>query len=282
MKNNDTHLTRSSNVRRALPRSRSFYLLALGLALVAPLGLPLAESLIAGELPTLAGVLRDIKEYPVTYLYLSVLTAGTALAAGLMLGRELARARLLAITDPLTGLYNRRHFSKRLAEEIERGRRYRHPTSVLVLDVDRLKSLNDRHGHGMGDQALAEVSRCLSRSLRSTDVVARVGGDEFAAVLPETASHEARALARRITDGVKQLAATAPLSVSIGVAAVEPTDPADPAGVLADADRALYQAKAAGGGRVEVSRRAPARAPRAPAMWRYHSPRAFVTGGSGA
>jgi hypothetical protein len=106
MKNNNvSHRSRSSNVRW-LPRSSSFYLLALGLALLAPLGLPFAEALVAGELPTLTGVLRDIKEYPVTYLYLAVITAGTALAAGLLLGRERARARL----------HNRRHFSKRLAE----------------------------------------------------------------------------------------------------------------------------------------------------------------------
>jgi hypothetical protein len=111
------------NARYSMPRTRSFYLLGLGLVFAAPLGLPVVEALAAGELPTLSAALKDLASYPVTYIYLMLSTLVAVLAVGLLLGR-LARARQLSITDPLTGL-NRRHVGERLTEELRRGSRYR-------------------------------------------------------------------------------------------------------------------------------------------------------------
>jgi diguanylate cyclase (GGDEF)-like protein len=283
--------------RHSLPRTHSFYLLGLGLALAAPLGLPVVEALVAGELPTLSAAAKDLASYPVTYVYLMLSTLIAVLAVGLLLGSKLDRAHRLSITDPLTGLYNRRHFGERLTEELKRGRRYRHPTAVLSLDLDRLKELNDRFGHRTGDHALVAVSRSLSKSLRTTDVVARVGGDEFAALLPETTAHQAQALAWRIVEDVArqhELVGAPPLAASIGIVAVDAYELAEPSEVLAAADKALYQAKAAGGGKTALVRLPVAEAhehhsPQKSSIrgqlslpWRHHAPSLHAGDGSAA
>ena len=169
---------------------------------------------------------------------------------GYLLGGSFDEARRLSITDPLTGLYNRRHFGQRLSEEARRAHRYGHSSSVLCLDVDRLKAINDTFGHNAGDAALRTVCRALLDNVRTIDVVARIGGDEFAVLLPETSAAQASALSDRVLGEVAwqgDLLAGG-LAISIGIAELNTATGVDPGDLLVAADNALYQAKAAGGG----------------------------------
>lgn len=162
----------------------------------------------------------------------------------------LNRARLLSETDDLTGLYNRRGFAIVVDRLFAQALRYNRPASFLWIDVDRFKSVNDNYGHDAGDRMLRLVAKCIETELRHTDVLARHGGDEFVALLPETPPSGALDVAARIRAAV----AGSPLdfdgrsvvsSVSIGVACY-PDDGRTIDSVLARADRAMYQAKQQG------------------------------------
>lgn len=157
----------------------------------------------------------------------------------------LRSVRRLALTDPLTRLHNRRSFEQILDREIEKTRRTKNLFSLLILDVDHFKAINDRHGHGAGDEALRALGGILRETSRKVDCCARLGGDEFAVLLPDTTEGDAPFVVRRIQkalDTYNQQAAV-PLSVSIGARIV---DPAQPEEILAQADRAMYEAKARG------------------------------------
>ncbi len=155
------------------------------------------------------------------------------------------QARLLAVRDPLTGLANYRLLIERIGDEIKRYGRNGKPFSVLLLDLDGLKKINDAHGHLVGSLAICRVAEVLQLSCRETDTAARYGGDEFAVVLPESSAGSAAHVAERIS---KRLAADAEepqLSVSIGVAEY-PRDGATIEHVLSAADQALYDQKRGG------------------------------------
>jgi diguanylate cyclase (GGDEF)-like protein len=158
----------------------------------------------------------------------------------------------LSITDPLTGLLNRRYIEERLAEEINRSGRSSDPLSVLMLDVDEFKSYNDRFGHPAGDQALRIVGTILKETLRGADVAARYGGEEFAILLPETASGEAKIIAERIRSSVEQTEFPhRKVTVSIGVATYsEMLQNGDE--LVSAADKALYAAKRKGRNNVQI------------------------------
>jgi diguanylate cyclase (GGDEF)-like protein len=240
---------------RSIRRRRAYAIAGAVLGLAAPLGLLLSRALEAGQAPTVAWVAGDLALVPVTYAYLT-LTGAVLAVLGYLLGRSSDRLRLLSITDPLTGLLNRRHFGERMADEMRRGRRYARTTSVLCLDIDNLKDINDRFGHKAGDDVILAVSGTLRANLRAVDSVGRLGGDEFAVLLPETSARQAGALSLRIVRDVADCGAWGRrIGVSIGVAAAEPSSVADDP--LARADAALYCAKAAGGGRavLAISRR---------------------------
>jgi diguanylate cyclase (GGDEF)-like protein len=169
---------------------------------------------------------------------------------GHLLGGSFDEARRLSITDPLTGLYNRRHFGRRLREEATRAHRYGHASSVLCVDVDRLKAINDDFGHRAGDRAIVIVSRALLDNVRAIDVVARLGGDEFAVLLPETSAAQASALSQRVLAEVAwqgDLLASG-LGVSIGIAELSTAAARERGDLLLAGDNAHYRAKAAGGG----------------------------------
>lgn len=160
----------------------------------------------------------------------------------------------LATTDSLTGLANRRQFLFRTREELARAGRYDKPLSLLTFDVDHFKRVNDRYGHGVGDQVLREIAQVCREQLRECDVLARIGGEEFAAVLPETPGQGALVAAerlRRAVEGRGFLIAGVPVRVtaSFGVSGRQPGD-RDPLVILGRADSALYVAKRNGRNRV--------------------------------
>ena len=155
----------------------------------------------------------------------------------------------LVITDSLTGLYNQRHFSSRLKQEMERARRRRYPLSLLLLDLDNFKSYNDRHGHVAGDRALEKVGKIVLGSIRrGVDAGFRYGGDEFAVILPETACQQAAAVAQRIRDSFGETEFNG-ITMSIGLIEFGPDDQVE--AVMEIVDRAMYRAKGAGGDRIE-------------------------------
>jgi len=156
----------------------------------------------------------------------------------------------VAISDPLTGLHNRRAFQARLAEEIARAHRSGSPLALLMVDLDRFKALNDRYGHPAGDAALRSVAAVLKHELRAVDLPARLGGEEFGVLLPDSHSQAALMAAERLRAAIAACpivyqAATLTVTASIG-AAWYPSHADTGEGLLRAADRALYQAKRAG------------------------------------
>jgi diguanylate cyclase (GGDEF)-like protein len=164
--------------------------------------------------------------------------------------RRFREARQLADLDALTSLHNRRYFHETLARECARAERYERRLALIVIDIDDFKVINDRIGHLAGDSVLATVAERLRSVVRSADVACRVGGDEFAAILPEASLRDAEQLYRRIQFAV----ASHPINpadrvhVSAGIAELRPED--DPVSFFQRADDALYRAKAAGKGQV--------------------------------
>ncbi len=169
--------------------------------------------------------------------------------------------RRLAVTDPLTGLFNRRAFFATAGNEVERARRYRRALSCMMIDIDGFKAVNDKHGHDVGDAVLRRCSETAVRLLRKQDTLARLGGDELAILLPETDGDRATVLARRLAGQIAKARVPTDdgdvgFTVSIGVASWS-SDDTDLAPALKRADDALYAAKKAGGGRVGSKASAP-------------------------
>lgn len=152
------------------------------------------------------------------------------------------RLRRLAVSDPLTGLSNYRQLVQALESEIKRSSRTDRPFAVVLMDLDGLKTINDRFGHLVGSLALRRVAETLLGSCRGIDTAARFGGDEFALVLPETGDAAAWHVARRIAERVSRDGEQPVISVSVGVA-VHPRDGASLEGLLNAADRSLYDTK---------------------------------------
>lgn len=217
--------------------------------------LPLAFGVLSLTTPLALLVARDLDPSSAAMMVLVPLAPAVLVLFGRWLGGSLDRLRLLARTDPLTGLYNRRHFEHLLQEELGRAGRMGRTTSVLCLDVDRLKSINDGFGHGAGDRALLTVGGLLGSPVRVTDVVARLGGDEFALLLCDASGARASAIALRILRDVRGSdPGPGVLAVSIGIVEIAKGSTSAPADVMAAADAALYRAKAAGGGRAALTR----------------------------
>lgn len=185
-----------------------------------------------------------------------------SLRYALKLGDTLEALRRLATRDELTGLLNRREFDRILAEEEERSIRFGNPLALVMIDLDRFKSINDTHGHAAGDQVLKEAALRIAGAIRTVDRAARVGGEEFALVLVQTDKVSALEVARRAIAAVAQnpvLAGSVSLSVTASAGVAElPSDARSGGELFAAADKALYAAKAQGRNRVVAAARAQA------------------------
>jgi diguanylate cyclase (GGDEF)-like protein len=239
--------------RFGAPRRWTFAAIGLLLSLGAPLGLLLLRMLELRH-PSAAAVVGELRtEWPL-YVYVTASTAIALSAFGWVLGRLQDRLREASLSDPLTGIANRRHLAVLLEHELPLALRQGTSLSILLLDVDNLKHINDTGGHAAGDRALLAVARALRAASRRSDIAARTGGDEFAVLAPGADSREAMRVAERI----RALLAADPGAprVSIGVASVPEITVRDAASFLAAADKALYCAKSSGRDRiVEILRR---------------------------
>ena len=157
---------------------------------------------------------------------------------------EFQAVRRDSVTDPLTGLANRRVFERRLEEEVSRARRYGHPLTLVLMDIDHFKRYNDVYGHRAGDEVLRHLGWLIGQEIREPDVVSRYGGEEFALLLPETDIAGARRLVERLRRRITN-DARIPLTLSFGLAEF-PSHADDVNGLLQAADEALYAAKDAG------------------------------------
>ncbi|GAA3390626.1 GGDEF domain-containing protein [Cryptosporangium minutisporangium] len=211
---------------------------------IAEAGLPFVPVVVAAVI--VAGLL---------FRQLMVTRDRTRLAAELR--DALAEQARLAVTDPLTGLHNRRHLQEALDLEVARARRSGAPLSLVVLDIDHFKQVNDAYGHAAGDAALVQTARRLGAVARAGDVIARHGGEEFAWLLPDTSGEGAAELAERLRAALAGTPVDLPesgpveMSGSLGVATLRAPD--DGTALMRDADRALYRAKEHGRNRVEVA-----------------------------
>ena len=196
------------------------------------------------EIGTLA-VFSGSAEFPnetATALAELALRAGRALDNA----HRFAEARLLADIDSLTGLQNRRRFHEHLVQEVSRAGRYGRNLALIVIDLDNFKAVNDRVGHLAGDAVLAEVAKQMQATVRTADIACRIGGDEFAVIMPESGIPEAEMLADRVAETVAEHSSRRgdPLRVSAGVAEIRAGD--DAKVFFERADEALYRAKQAG------------------------------------
>ncbi len=172
-----------------------------------------------------------------------------------------ARLKETSFKDEVTGLYNRRFFSLRLEEELSRYRRFNHPVSVVLLDLDGFKSVNDSLGHAVGDDTLRDVAQILMKHSRGINVVSRYGGDEFAVLLVETS----KAGARLYADRIREVVAKYPfshgkiLTASFGVASLPDDEASTAEDLFRSADEALYAAKRAGKNQVAAASGSPAK-----------------------
>src|SRR6202030_817405 len=169
---------------------------------------------------------------------------------------ELKRLELNAVTDPLTGLHNRRLFAETFDKELNRARRYAHPLSLVTLDLHRFKEVNDKHGHPRGDDVLRAAAATLKKALRTSDSAFRIGGDEFALLLPQTDAEQALALSRRVETVFVEM--IQPLQLSVGVSmdhgvATFPQDGEQAEQLIRVADERLYRLKHANHGKTAAN-----------------------------
>ncbi len=172
----------------------------------------------------------------------------------LALADRMEKLKRESVTDPLTGCYNRRYFDERLAAEFSRSWRHDEPLSLILIDIDHFKQFNDRFGHACGDRALCQVAEALGDMMRKHDTLCRIGGEEFAVILPSTGKAPALQVAERLRVAISELSLNGePLSISLGVSGRRENGCRSAYDLQELADRALYGAKAAGRDQVVMS-----------------------------
>jgi diguanylate cyclase (GGDEF)-like protein len=223
-----------------------------------PRGLILSVALIAIAYGvTLTAIHAEMPTALTRWMVTLSVAGGAALALQVIrrqVDRLLSQLGELARTDPLTGLANRREFEARAEAEIARARRSNAPLTLALGDIDFFKRLNDEHGHGVGDEVLRTVAGGIARTTRSTDVCARVGGEEFAILLPDTTPERAAPLIERLRDELRTHASPSgeELTISFGLAEF-PADGPSIRELMHAADTAMYRAKDLGRDRVVLS-----------------------------
>lgn len=262
----------------ALHTSAALLLLAVGILAVDPISWPVRTAFAAGIAgtvcrwllppailapPVLGWFLSHAggSAYPQAFLWAlySVASSLGSVSLILLLAHRIALidaertvATEMSLHDPLTDIANRRAFDSFLFESFSLARRHKHPLSLAMLDIDHFKLYNDDYGHPAGDELLKSLARLLSSVARETDLVARIGGEEFAIALPETDLAGARVIAERVRmEMERSVFFRRTVTVSIGIAAMT-NDTVDTAMLVASCDEALYRAKAAGRNRVSV------------------------------
>jgi diguanylate cyclase (GGDEF)-like protein len=208
----------------------------------------MAKDRLIGVLQALNKIEGEFSEDDVTILY--------ALGNQVAIAIENAQLYQEAITDGLTGLYHHKYFEIRLREELDRARRYVHPLSIAMVDIDYFKRVNDQHGHLAGDRVLERLAAMLKKETRLSDVVARYGGEEFALILPFADHKNVIMVGERIRKRVQETDIDGiSVTVSIGIAYFDgKTGDMDPVKFVKAADSMLYQAKNSGRNRVETIR----------------------------
>jgi diguanylate cyclase (GGDEF)-like protein len=239
-----------------VPRRLSYAALGALLSIGAPIGLLLVRLHRHGRI-SLARISAEVSGNVPTYRYISTSTGLVFSLFGGMLGRHADRLAELATTDALTGLQNARALQEGLQREVARAVRDRQPLSLLLIDLDGLKVINDRLGHHAGDRALCHVAEAIGVQLRASDIGVRWGGDEFALLAPNTRGSAAAVLAQRVQSLVGHAPASSavpPMAVSIGIATFDPdgTVQVDASSLMSAADAALYHAKRSGRDRIVI------------------------------
>jgi diguanylate cyclase (GGDEF)-like protein len=200
------------------------------------------------ELTTLATLHLPSFPYGMAGIHVALFAAAVALA---MEHRRLLEERSLATTDFLTGVANRRGFYETLTREIERSRRYRTPMTLLYLDCDEFKTVNDTMGHPVGNRLLERIASILKVNTRAVDVVGRLGGDEFAVLLVETPAERGAKVVARLQQEMRSLVGPEAPAVTFSIGAITfDSPPADPTEAIRIADALMYQAKRTGKDRV--------------------------------
>ena len=204
--------------------------------------------------------LADIVQRPFLYLYLFLGTIVVFGVFGAMIGSREDLLEEMALRDSLTGLFNARYLQMRLQEELAAAKRHRIPVSLVLFDIDHFKRVNDDHGHTVGDRMLRLIGRTILSKLREGETVARVGGEEFALLMPHTSAKNAAMGAERIREAIGQTALETDngrelaVTVSAGVACATDHATHSVEAIYRLADQALYQAKKQGRNRVVIVR----------------------------
>ncbi len=216
----------------------------------APLGSLLWRALLPWPTHPFAALLQEWRSEAYFYNYMTVGTITAFVLFGVILGWRDEHLGRLAITDGLTGIFNHRHLQDILSQEIDRSNRYGTPVTVLMLDIDDFKQVNDTHGHPFGDFVLAKTARLIQNTLRRTDAVGRYGGEEFFVIMPQTNTEAALPIAERMGTVIRQCLFSAHgkevnITVSIGLATYPSKEHGvkTKSGLLSAVDQALYRAK---------------------------------------